>query len=249
MARKAFLTPEELRNRKLARLARWKREHPDRYKASKQASDKKYHDANREHLLAQMRERYQARMAAMTPEELAAHNSKKNVSTKRYHDRHKAEISAKKTSPENRKREAEQARARRAANPEHRRTYERAYYASNQEKEVARQLAWAKAHPEKINARVAKRNARVRSAAINDVTAEQRQAVLDAAHGVCVYCAFYNPGCKQCPKGTHKLTVDHITAIARRGNNTLHNLIACCRSCNAKKHCDSNPVPVQPLLL
>ena len=218
------LTPEELRTRKLARLARWKREHPDRYKASKKTSDKKYHETNREHLLAQMRERYEARMAAMTPEELDEHRAKKNVSMRRFYRAHTEEISAKKTSPTTRKREAEQSRARRAANPEQRRAYEREYYASHQEKEVARQLAWAKAHPEQVNARVAKRQARIRQAAINDVTPEQRQTVLDAARGVCVYCTFYNPACKQCPKGTHKLTIDHITAIARRGDNTLHNL-------------------------
>lgn len=249
MARKPRLTPEELRTRKLARLVRWKREHPDRYKASKQTSDKKYHEANREHLLAQMRERYQARMAAMTPEELEEHRAKKNVSMRRFYRAHTEEISAKKTSPATRKREAEQARARRAANPAPRIAYERAYYAANRDKEVAKQLAWAKAHPAQVNARVAKRQARIRQAAINDVTPEQRQAVLDAASGVCVYCPFYHPDCKQCLKGTHKLTIDHITAIAAGGDNTLHNLVACCRSCNARKRLALNPIPVQPLLL
>jgi hypothetical protein len=41
------------------------------------------------------------------------------------------------------------------------------------------------------------------------VKAKDRQLVIAAAKGVCAYCREYNPTCKQCPKGTHKLTVDH----------------------------------------
>lgn len=226
------LTPEELQGQ-----------------SPQQAANRRHHAKHRERLLLQMRARYQARQAALTPEELDAQRAKKNAAEKRYYATHTAKISAKKTSPVVRTIEAKNARERRAANPEPRLAYESAYRASHREAETAKSIAWAKRNPEKVNARVARRIAMVRNAPINDVTAEQREAVIAMAHGVCAYCSHFHPDCQACHKGTHKLTVDHITAIANGGPNTLHNLVACCRSCNARKRTRPNPVPVQPLLL
>jgi 5-methylcytosine-specific restriction endonuclease McrA len=183
-ARIAAMSPDELEAFRAANNARnqdWRLDNPETYKASKQASDKKYHETNREHLLAQMSKKHQARLAAMTPEELAEHQAKKNASMRLFYRAHTEEISRRKT--------------------------------------------------------------------IRGVKAEQRRLVIAAAHGVCAYCPHYNPTCKQCPKGGHKLTVDHITAIVKGGDSSLHNLIACCRSCNAKKHAKPTPIMVQPLLL
>jgi len=107
---------------------------------------------------------------------------------------------------------------------------------------IQKQATWQRfynAHSEEI----AKRKT------IRGVKAAARKLVIEAAHGVCAYCPVYNPSCKMCPKGAHKLTVDHITAIVNGGTSALHNLIACCRSCNAKKRAKPLPIAVQPLLL
>lgn len=157
-----------------------------------------------------------------------------------------------------------QQRAARRQRLEAIRLRDRAYYAANRPGKlaskrrhhiahraarIAYQRLYARTHHAIVAAIGCRRRARKASAPLNDVTAAERQAVIDAAHGVCVYCPAYNPECKACQTGTHKLTVDHITAYAAGGSNTLHNLIACCRSCNSKKHTGPPPCPVQPLLV
>lgn len=135
------------------------------------------------------------------------------------------------------------------ANPEYYRALSRRYNAENPEKRRAAERSWARRNMPKILAIQARRRARKMAALVNDLTAEQRQRVLDAAKGVCMYCQIYNPDCEDCMHGTHILTADHITAIAVGGSNTLHNLFACCQSCNSKKGTKTAPVYVQPLLL
>jgi hypothetical protein len=128
--------------------------------------------------------------------------------------------------------------------------YEQLYYVQHIETISARVRAWAKANPARVRVHRMRRRARFAAAPINDVTPEQRQLVIDAAHGRCVYCPHYHSGCRRCRKGTHTaLTVDHISPVGPEGPNTLSNLVACCRSCNSKKKRKPNPVPVQPLLL
>jgi 5-methylcytosine-specific restriction endonuclease McrA len=127
--------------------------------------------------------------------------------------------------------------------------YNRTYYQNHKEQDHVRSAAWHKAHPEYGRAAYARRVSRLRNVPINDVTVAQRETVITAADGVCVYCAVYKPGCKACHTHSHKLTIDHITAIVNGGDNTLWNLIACCHSCNSAKNKRPNPVPVQPLLL
>lgn len=101
----------------------------------------------------------------------------------------------------------------------------------------------------KLIAKEYRRRARLARAKRNDFTAEQRQLVLTTGKGVCPYCVYYNPGCKTCKRRGHTLTTDHITAVEKQGDNTLWNMVACCKSCNSKKWTHANPVPVQPLLL
>jgi len=241
------LTPEERLARKKASDKSWR----ERNHARKQANDRLYHERNRERLLVQMRERRIARLATMTPEELRAQQDRLNANQKAYEKRHPDRVKA--TQEKYYNANAEEIRAyqrnKRAADPEKARAYGRAYYAANQERDIAKQLAYAKKYPDRINARIEKRNARIAGASRNDLTLEQRNTVLALKRGVCDYCPHYNPGCKLCQKGKHKLSIDHITPVARGGDNTLWNVTACCRSCNSRKRLSPVPIPVQPLLL
>lgn len=100
-----------------------------------------------------------------------------------------------------------------------------------------------------MRAAASRRRARLSQAAMNDLTKEQIALVVASKKGQCDYCSVYNPACRVCKRHAHVLTVDHITAVARRGDNTLWNVTACCQSCNSKKQTNPPPVPVQPLLL
>lgn len=155
---------------------------------------------------------------------------------------------------ENKERLAAYFRAYYEAHQDEKRAYASAYGQAHADKVLARVIAWGLAHPERVRYhRVMKdfrRRTRLAQDPRNDLTPEQHQAVIDAAHGRCPYCPVYNPTCALCPKGQHTdLTIDHITAVAKGGPNTLHNLIACCGTCNTKKMTRHAPVLVQPLLL
>jgi hypothetical protein len=212
-----------------------------------------YH-AHREERCRKQSIAHAARLARMTPEELAAYRAERKAYWQRYNAVHGPRVnrgrSLKRRTPEGRAKRAADRRKERAKDPERTREKSRATYAKDPARAIAAVLKWAKAHPDQVQANCERRRARIRGAARNDVTAEQRQAVLAAADGRCVYCPYYNPTCKLCTKRAHKrLTVDHITSIIAGGDNTLHNLVACCGSCNSKKSRNANPVPVQPLLL
>lgn len=244
MSRPPTLTPEERHARKLARTNRWRAANQDHLRAYREANKERdralvvaWEQANPDKVLAKAA-RYRAKNRTMLNEKHTG-----------YRATHAEEIKAKRTTPVSRAKAAKHHRDKRAENPAPRRAYERAYYAANQETELARQLAWSKVHPEQNIARQARRRARLVNDPGNDATAAHYQTVIDAAHGVCCYCPHYNPDCQACRKGSHKLTVDHIIALANGGSNTLHNLVACCKSCNSKKRTHPNPVPVQPLLL
>jgi HNH endonuclease len=232
---------------------------PEERLASDRASKKRYRDANRERLNAEAVERYHADPDASRARGRANKNrySANNRALLAEKERqawaenpdHKRAIQRKSTAKHAEKGRANAKRQRArllAADPE----YDKHYYAANIEKRRAISAASAKRHPDRVNATIAKRLARIRGAKRNDVTPAQRQLVLAVANGRCAYCPYYHPGCQLCAKGAHKgLTVDHITAVAVGGDNTLHNLVACCRSCNCKKRTRPNPIPVQPLLL
>lgn len=234
MGRPRLYTPEEraIRDRESSRRAREKRReqaradynerYPTRYKAKAKA-------------------RHDARMAAMTPEELDAYRAYQAAAQRR--SRAKDPEAARSKAKALRLQDPEKHRAyvkkhrlkQLAANPH----YNREQY----EKQKTR-------NPAQITEASARRRARLRGVARNDVTPAQRTLVIASAHGRCVYCPHYHPTCTLCPKGLHEdLTVDHITAVYHKGDNTLHNLVACCAWCNSKKKISPNPVPVQPLLL
>jgi 5-methylcytosine-specific restriction endonuclease McrA len=239
-AKRATMTPEEL----------------EAHRADGRKRAARYADTHREAINTKHREQYWANPEKPRAKRRAfgmAHREQETAAKRRYR-----EANLEKVRDSGRRWRAAHAdavkvrmAAWREANPDKKRYPEtqRAYNLLHAEDNRARVKEWVQANPERANVNKARHRARIRNAAINDLTAEQRQAIIDAAHGVCPYCAYYAPNCPSCRKGTHKLSVDHITALYNGGNHTLHNLIACCRACNSKKHTSPNPVPVQPLLL
>jgi 5-methylcytosine-specific restriction endonuclease McrA len=131
----------------------------------------------------------------------------------------------------------------------------------NPAKTNATSAAWAKANkpkinerrrkryaqdPSKVKAQLAKRYALRRNAPVNDLTAEDWEAI-KAHYGYrCVYCP---DTCQECRKGTHKLTKEHLTPLSKEGPHTLNNVVPACRSCNGKRGNRAPLRPVQPLLL
>lgn len=106
-----------------------------------------------------------------------------------------------------------QARARRKQDPvyvERLRTESREYGRANTEKRSIRQ---------------GRRIARIAGCAINDLTAPQWRALVEAYGGRCTYC------------GTHslKLQKDHVIPLFHGGDHTAKNIVPACGPCNLKK--------------
>ena len=238
------LTPEERQARKLASQQRYR----EANRARLNADSKSRHEADPSKAHA----RYLARRARMTDEDLAAFRTRQML--------YMREVRT--LDPDKNRREAlayyyakkaedptfftEKQRAFVEANP----TYHTDYRAEHPDIYKTATRNWLQAHPQANATYAARRRARLKNAARNDVTEAQRVLVLTIAKGRCAYCPHYKPDCTLCPKGRHKgLTVDHITPVEGRGDNTLQNLVACCKWCNSKKRTKPNPIPVQPLLL
>lgn len=210
--------------------------------ARRKARALRWYHKNRETEKAKGLARYHARIAAMTPDELAAFREAQNEKNTRLRAEPTPEQLASKRA------------SSRRAHHKHRETLLPKMSARNKAR-------LARMTPEELEAFRLEKNAAMRRFYANNkavikerktirgVKSVDRKRVIDAANGVCAYCRVYNPACKLCPKGQHKLTVDHITAIVNGGTSVLHNLVACCRSCNAKKRTKPNPIMVQPLLL
>jgi hypothetical protein len=62
------------------------------------------------------------------------------------------------------------------------------------------------------------------------VTAEQRQAVLERAHGCCEYCK------SQARFATQSFSIEHIIPRQSGGETTLDNLALACQGCNNHKY-------------
>jgi 5-methylcytosine-specific restriction endonuclease McrA len=144
--------------------------------------------------------------------------------------------------------------AYRQAHPEECKSRHRAYYQSHREAHIAdvlardkqnpavcraREARWRKAHPEYVQGKDGRRQARKRGAPVNDFTVAQWRAMQEAYAHRCVYCGKRRKG---------KLTQDHITPFVRGGSHTAANIVPACRSCNSRKSDGPVLVPVQPLL-
>jgi 5-methylcytosine-specific restriction endonuclease McrA len=55
--------------------------------------------------------------------------------------------------------------------------------------------------------------------------------------------------CAYCGAKPKRLEIDHITPLSRGGAHSLANIVAACRTCNARKNAGKVLAPVQPLLL
>ncbi len=186
-----------------------------------------------------------------------------NTYNRLYYETHKEPrlIRSRAYNLENKEAKATRDKAYILANKEYVRDWHKTYYLNNKERELARSAAWAqenkayvlerarawrKATPGRQSAKETRRRARRAGVAINDFTDEQWQTLLKCSNYRCAYCP---SDCPECRNKTHELTRDHITAITKGGDNTLHNIVVACRSCNAKKHTNPAPHYVQPLLL
>lgn len=98
-------------------------------------------------------------------------------------------------------------------------------------------------NPEKVRiigrAKAAIRRARLYHCSVNDLSHDQIQEILAAKGYRCDYCG----------KKRKNLTIDHITAIAKGGDNTLWNVTVACKTCNSSKGTGEPLKAVQPLLL
>ena len=115
---------------------------------------------------------------------------------------------------------------KRAANPEERRTYKRAYYQRNKAKIKAQTDATRKKHPDTGRCGVRNYRARKRQADGRH-TAADVAAILKAQKGKCAYCR---------KKVGDKFDVDHIRALSDGGTNDRSNLQITCPPCNRSKH-------------
>lgn len=127
----------------------------------------------------------------------------------------------------------------------------REYYQTNRAKALAwmalyavthaaEREAYRKANLDKDAVRSSRKRARKLNAPINDFTHDQWVMLQIAQDHCCAYCGKRAKG---------HLTQDHILALAKGGDHTLHNIIAACAPCNSRKGTRNAPVPVQPLLL
>jgi 5-methylcytosine-specific restriction endonuclease McrA len=115
----------------------------------------------------------------------------------------------------------------------------RARYLAKREAILARVLAWQKAHPEYVALREARRRARKAAAPTNDLTAAQWREIK----------AHYGHRCVYCGRQQQRLSMDHITPLAKGGSHTASNIVPACRSCNSRKNAGPPLRAVQPLLL
>ncbi len=151
--------------------------------------------------------------------------------------------------------------AKRAADPEHFRAHHAADYAKHAEERRSKEAvkraknpefyrdkrkAWRLANPEKHRAINKRRKALKAGSKRSDISLAQWLEVLEVNNYRCVYCP---PTCKECRNKSHDLTQDHITPVTKGGEDSLHNVVPSCVSCNSRKHTGPPPVPVQPLLL
>lgn len=110
-----------------------------------------------------------------------------------------------------------------AANPERVRAYKKAWRDANTERSRQGAKAWQAANPERMRASNARRRARLASVR-STLTAEEWEAILEAAGYACIYC-----GC------SNRLEQDHLTPISKGGEHTAENVAPACKPCNSSK--------------
>ena len=223
-------------------------------KARKTAWTKAWRAANKEKVAAYSKKHYEK-----TADKRRAHGREANRKRRetdpdydrkvaaRYREAHpeRAKESAKKSRLKHVEKRREQCRVWHASHPEYNKT---AYakrlalnpnmhaeqYAANRERMSATAKAWRLANPKKardiLNKSEQKRRAAKRGCAENFTLAEIRALRLKTGNR-CAYC-----GNKE-----KRLTIDHITPLAKGGSNSIRNIQFLCKSCNSKKQ-DRDPI-------
>lgn len=159
---------------------------------------------------------------AANPEKVSTYAKNYTLSeTQRQKTRERAALWAK-NNPE---RHRENGRKHYAANPERFRENKRRWVSANKEKDLASKRKWDKTHPENKREHCAKRRARKRGAAVNDLTYVQWADVLIRYRHTCFYCG----------NVPNKLEQDHVLPLSRGGNHTISNIVPACGYCNRSK--------------
>lgn len=114
----------------------------------------------------------------------------------------------------------------RAANKERIKQYNTEYYANNRDSEIARCIAYTKAHPEIDAAIKHRRKARKMNAACEHGTrCVSNEFLKMIRESNCLYCGAPGPG-----------QADHFAPLSRGGLHCVENIVPACASCNCSKH-------------
>jgi predicted restriction endonuclease len=229
------------------------------------AKNRAYYLANKERILTRMRaaltsEEGRAKKQAADRKQYQKNKEIKKEQSRQYFAAHREEQNQKRRERRRNNRVKEQATVTRwcqehpeavhiikerwrRGNLEHILAKQRERYAQDLEKsrQLARQRrkkAYA-SNPERFREYSKGQYARRRGAPVNDLTAAQWKEIKEQYDHRCVYCG----------RKMQRLTQDHITPVTKHGPHTLHNIVPCCLSCNAKKRTGPPLKPVQPLLL
>ena len=125
----------------------------------------------------------------------------------------------------NRDRHLELLRKWRAENHAYKAATNHRYYVENRETEIARSLAYTKAHPEVDSAIKQRRNARKRAVVCEHGIGCVTSAFLKVIRtSECLYCG--NPATE----------ADHYYPLGRSGLHCKDNIVPACKSCNASKN-------------
>lgn len=64
----------------------------------------------------------------------------------------------------------------------------------------------------------------------------EREFVFNRENGLCYYCKVpLNRGADDFNRDKNRFTIDHIISRKNGGDNSIDNIVACCRSCNCRK--------------
>lgn len=138
---------------------------------------------------------------------------------------------------------AENAKKRRAADPERSRQINRASRIRNIDKNRARCSAWQKANPDKValhrksdyqkhedrfRRNDLKRKMRARETGMDPKDIARAQELLTRHGNACAYC-------EGSVEGKRNRHIDHVIPISRGGSDTLDNIVVACAPCNRNK--------------
>lgn len=115
-----------------------------------------------------------------------------------------------------------------AENPDRRRENARAWQLRNADHLRARNLAWTRAHPDRVAVHGQRRRAfKVNNPGSVGVSMRDWQRALKRAAGRCFYCGERWSGTPH---------MDHVIPLSRGGRHAIGNVVPTCARCNLRKH-------------